>query len=334
MAGTVGRVGSATAGRVGALALALAAVLTFMIDVADARVGRGGSFGSRGTRTYTAPPTTQTAPTPAKPMERSMTQPGAAQPAGRAAQPATATAPAGSRFGSGFGGLLLGGLLGAGLFGLLSGAGLFGGLTGFASFLGLMLQVALIAGIAYFVLGFIRSRQQPAAAQAGAGVGGGVAARSGLSGATAGGAAASGAAASLLIGSADYDAFERLLGEIQTAYSREDVDALGELTTPEMLSYFSRDLADYARKGVRNEVSDVKLLQGDLAEAWRESGSDYASVAMRFALRDALVERATGRVISGNDLEEATEVWTFRRDQNQSPDGWQQGWQLSAIQQV
>jgi predicted lipid-binding transport protein (Tim44 family) len=332
MAGTMRRVGSATVGRVGALALALAAILAFMVDVADARVGRGGSFGSRGTRTYTPPPTTQTAPTPAKPMERSMTQPGTTQPAAGTTKPATATAPATSRFGSGFGGLLLGGLLGAGLFGLLSGAGLFGGLTGFASFLGLMLQVALLAGVAYLVMGFIRSRQQPAMAQAGAGAGGGPAARSALNGAPSG--AAAGAAAAPLIGSADYDAFERLLGEIQTAYSREDVDALGEMTTPEMLSYFSRDLADYARKGVRNEVSDVKLLQGDLAEAWREAGSEYATVAMRFSLRDALVERATGRTVSGNELEEVAEVWTFRRDHNQPAEGWQQGWQLSAIQQV
>jgi predicted lipid-binding transport protein (Tim44 family) len=256
-------------------------------------------------------------------MERSMTQPGVAQPATSAAKPAA------SRFGSGFGGLLLGGLLGAGLFGLLSGAGLFGGLTGFASFLGLILQVALIAGVAYLVMGFIRSRQQPAMAHAGHGSG--PAARSALNG-TVGGAAA-GATAPLQIGSADFDAFERLLGEIQTAYSREDEEALGELTTPEMLSYFSRDLADYARKGVRNEVSDVKLLQGDLAEAWQEGGSDYATVAMRFALRDALVERATGRTLSGNDLEEATEVWTFRRDHNRPAEG-RQGWQLSAIQQV
>src|SRR5262249_45963399 len=128
-------------GRAGALTLAVAAVLTFMVQVADARVGRGGSFGSRGPRTYTAPPSTQTAPT-AKPVEKSITQPGAAT------QPA-AGAPAASRFGSGFGGMLLGGLLGAGLFGLLSGAGLFGGLTGFASFLGLLLQAALIAGVVY-----------------------------------------------------------------------------------------------------------------------------------------------------------------------------------------
>ena len=310
MAGTTGRtgarVGSATIARAGVLALALAAILAFTIDAADARVGRGGSFGSRGTQTYTAPPTTQTAPTTAKPVERSMTQPGAAR-------PATANAPTGSRFGSGFGGLLLGGLLGAGLFGLLSGAGLFGGLTGFASFLGLMLQVALIAGVAYLVMGFIRSRQQPAMARAG--TGSGHAAPSTLNGSL--GGATAGAAAPLQIGSADYDAFERLLGEIQTAYSREDADALGEMTTPEMLSYFSRDLADYARKGVRNEVTDVKLLQGDLAEAWREGGSDYATVAMRFSLRDALVERATGRAVSGNEPEEVTEVWTFRRDRDQ-----------------
>ena len=61
---------------------------------------------------------------------------------------AAAATPAGSRFGSGFGGMLMGGLLGAGLFGLLSGSGLFGGLSGLAGMLGLMLQIALIGGIA------------------------------------------------------------------------------------------------------------------------------------------------------------------------------------------
>jgi predicted lipid-binding transport protein (Tim44 family) len=304
-----------------------------MIDAADARVGRGGSFGSRGTRTYTAPPTTQTAPTTANPVERSITQPGtAAQPG--AGVPKAATAPAGSRFGNGFGGLLLAGLLGAGLFGLLTGAGLFGGLTGLASFLGLLLQAALIAGVIYLIVGYFRSRQQPALARASTGAGGSTPAYRDGYGASPGGLGAAAAAPALLIGSADYDAFERLLGEIQSAYSREDVNALGELTTPEVLSYFARDLADYERKGVRNQVTDVKLLQGDLAEAWRETGSDYATVAMRFSLRDALIERTTGRVVTGDAPHEVTEVWTFRRDHNQPAEGWQQGWQLSAIQQA
>ena len=72
-----------------AAALALAPVL------ADARPGGGGSSGSRGSRTYSAPPTTSTAPGQARQMDRTMTEPsrggadGAAGPASshRPAQP-------------------------------------------------------------------------------------------------------------------------------------------------------------------------------------------------------------------------------------------------------
>ena len=53
----------------GALA---AAFVMIAADVADARSRI--SAGSRGTRTYSAPPSTTTAPT-ARPMERTMTQP-------------------------------------------------------------------------------------------------------------------------------------------------------------------------------------------------------------------------------------------------------------------
>jgi len=72
----------------------------------------------------------------------------------------------------------------------------------------------------------------------------------------------------------------------------------------------------------------VKLLQGDLAEAWREGDKEYASVAMRYSLVDRFVDRATGRVAEGNESpQEATEVWTFTR----APGG---SWLLSAIQQA
>jgi predicted lipid-binding transport protein (Tim44 family) len=79
-------------------------------------------------------------------------------------------------------------------------------------------------------------------------------------------------------------------------------------------------------------VTDVKLLQGDLSEAWRENGSDYATVAMRYSIVDAMVDRATGKVVSGDRAHssEATELWTFRRDDRARADGWQ----LSAIQQA
>lgn len=317
--------------RLGGLSLALAATLALMVSVADARVSSGGS---RGNRTFNTPPTTNTAPKPAAPLERSMTQPGAS----KVAQGPNAAAPAAapSRFGGGFGGLLMGGLLGAGLFGLLSGAGLFSGLTGLASFLGLLLQVALIAGIAYLVIGYFRNRNQPALARASHGPGAGGSLRDTLNsyrqgmGGMGGSAAPSGAA--LAIDQADFDAFEKLLGGIQTAYAREDVDALGDMTTPEMLSYFAKDLADEKREGVRWEVSNVKLLQGDLSESWQEPGTDYATVAMRFSLNEVKLDRTSGRVVSGdrNTPEEATEIWTFRRDHRTLAEGWK----LSAIQQA
>jgi predicted lipid-binding transport protein (Tim44 family) len=93
-----------------------------------------------------------------------------------------------------------------------------------------------------------------------------------------------------------------------------------------MLSYFSEDLAANASKGVVNRVSDVKLLQGDLAEAWREGDTDYATVAIRYSLNDQMVDRESGRVVEGGP-DEATEVWTFLRARGGH-------WLVSAIQQT
>ena len=104
------------------------------------------------------------------------------------------------------------------------------------------------------------------------------------------------------------------------------------IATPEMVSYFGDDIADMQRKGEANRVSGVKLLQGDLSEAWRENGADYATVAMRFSMVDTIVERASGRLVSGdpNGPVEATEVWTFQRPSGSGA----REWKISAIQQV
>src|SRR5437764_13525522 len=107
----------------------LLAALAFVAADANARAGGGSSFGSRGTRTYSPPAATQTAPNAAAPLERSMTQ-----------RAPSASPAAGGWFGRpGLFGGLAAGFLGAGLLGLLFGHGLFGGLGGFASILGLLL---------------------------------------------------------------------------------------------------------------------------------------------------------------------------------------------------
>jgi predicted lipid-binding transport protein (Tim44 family) len=127
---------------------------------------------------------------------------------------------------------------------------------------------------------------------------------------------------------ADYDAFERTLTEVQKAYGDEDVGALRLRMTPEMLSYFSEELSANAARGVVNKISDVKLLQGDLAEAWREGDDEYATVAMRYSQVDKLIERASGKVVQGGDTpDEGVEYWTFRRAGGGA-------WMVSAIQQT
>ena len=296
------------------MAIAAIASLAMLASTADARPGGGGSFGSRGSRTYTAPPSTNTAPR-AAPMEKSMTP--------QAAKPSVA-APAGG-FASRFGGwrsILLGGLIGAGL------ASLFGFGT-LAGVLGFVLQMALIGGIVWLVVSFFRNRSgRPALATASASSGRPQQTPDYRQAASAVG----GAAPALNIGADDYDAFEKLLGEVQLAYGRNDVNALGAKVTPEMLSYFAAELDANSRKGLRNELGEPKLLQGDLAEAWSEAGAEYATVAMRYAIKDATVDAASGRIVAGSkdEPQEVTEVWTFRRPLN----GNARQWELSAIQQA
>lgn len=320
-------------------AFALAAALALAPALAHARMGGGGSSGSRGSRTFSAPPSTNTAPRSAAPIERSIAPQSAPSQNRSAFNPATTPTPAGGGlFGGGLGrgllGGLAGGLLGAGLFGLLSGHGLFGGLGGFTSIIGLLLQLALLYFVVRLAFNWFVGRRLAGAAGASrpgpatAAFGGGP----GFAFGGGGSASQQPRSAPLTLDNEDFTAFERLLGETQSAYSQEDLDRLGALTTPEMASYFAEEIATNAHKGVVNRISGVKLLQGDLSEAWREGADDYASVAMRFALTDVFVDKASGKVVSGDPAQptQSTEVWTFRRPAGAGTDAWK----LSAIQQT
>ncbi|WP_426614940.1 Tim44 domain-containing protein [Bradyrhizobium sp. McL0616] len=307
-----------------AVVLAVALPTALAISSADARVGGGFSSGSRGSRTFSAPPSTTTAPGSTSQFNRTFTQPGAGM-------NSAASAPArGGLFGRGGGflGGLAAGFLGAGLLGMLFGGGLFGGLGGLSSILGLIIQIVLVVFVVRLAMSWWHRRNAPQAAYAGADAGAGpgpqTSYRSGLGGGFGFGANN----APLEIKPADYEAFERLLGDIQAAWSNEDVAKLHTLATPEMVSYFEKDLAENRARNAVNKTSNVKLLQGDLAEAWREGETDYATVAMRFALTDKTVDRNTGAIVAGSEQPgEITEVWTFARRPGSA-------WELSAIQQT
>jgi predicted lipid-binding transport protein (Tim44 family) len=217
------------------------------------------------------------------------------------------------------------GFLGAGLIGLLLGHGLTGGLGGFASIFGLLLQIGLVVAVGYMLWSWWQRRSQPALAggpslrDAGPSRPMGLGGLAGLGGGNA-------ASPPFAPTASDFEQFERLLGEVQTAYGAEDLSQLRQRVTPEVLSYYAEELAANTSRGVLNRISDVKLLQGDLSEAWREGNAEFATVAMRYSLNDETVDRASGRVIEGGP-DEATEVWTFMRTRGGA-------WLLSAVQQV
>jgi predicted lipid-binding transport protein (Tim44 family) len=307
-------------------ATVLAVMLVLAPGLAFARAGSGGSMGSRGSFTYSAPPSTATAPGFAAPMQRSMTAP----------TPSYNTPSYGTSPSYGFGNRspfmsgLMGGLLGAGIGGLLFGGGLFHGITGFGGFLGFLFQIFLIVMIGRWLFRIFFGGQPALAGMSGlfnrtgvpgggpvpmgGGGGGGVPQRPGVT--------------PISVQPADFQAFERNLKSVQAAWSMHDLNGLRALSTPEMLSYFNEQLSDQASRGVVNTVTDVRLEQGDLSQAWGEQGREYATVAMRFSMIDVTRDR-TERVVDGSPTERqmATELWTFVR----SPGG---QWVLSAIQQT
>jgi predicted lipid-binding transport protein (Tim44 family) len=262
-------------------------------------------------------PSTSTAPYGAQPMQRSFT-PSASSPGYGYGSPAYGYGTR-SSFTSG----LVGGLAGAGLLGLLMGHGIWGGMMGFGGFLGFLLQILLLLLLVRFLVRLFRS---PSPIFAGAGPG--MFARAGPASLGQTGAGGDAAQPPIALGPPDYRAFEQLLQDIQAAWSAHDVNALGALVTPEMLSYFAEELAEQTSRGVRNEVTDVRLLQGDLAQSWTEHGRDYATVAMRFSMID-VTRDSFGRIVEGSPTERvsATELWTFVRSPGER-------WILSAIQQA
>lgn len=322
----------------------LALLLALAPGLALARPGFGGSFGSRGARTFSAPPPTAVAPFAAQPMQRSLTprsEPGFAPSPGLAPQPGFGAQPA---FGGGmsrrgmFTSGLLGGLVGAGIGGMLFGHGMFGGMDGGASFLGLLLQIGIVVLIGRWLYRRFAGGAQPAFA--GRGLGGGLGgALGGLGGMMRGnmaqarpgmpsGGQAGARGTALTVTPDDYHAFEGVLRDVQAAWSAADLAALQRLATPEMVSYFGEQLAEQASRGVRNAVTAVNLDRGDLSEAWSEGAREYATVAMRFSMLDVTLD-GSGRVVDGSATERVTvtELWTFLRSRGGR-------WLLSAIQQT
>lgn len=133
---------------------------------------------------------------------------------------------------------------------------------------------------------------------------------------------------------ADKSAFQQLLIDIQTAWSKQDLAGLRRFVTPEMLTYFSTALAEQTSQELENHVEDVVLGRAEVRESWTEDATQYATVGLNWRARDYTVSMTKqrgepGYLVEGNQETpaEMSEVWTFMRYQKGK-------WLLSAIQQV
>lgn len=299
------------------------------------RGGGSGSFGSRGSRTYDQNGT--------KPMEQSTApKPATGTPPAQAGSPAP-TAQANPSFLQRH--PLLSGIV-AGIAGSWIGHMLFGATessaktneagepidgtqqaAGGPNFTGLFLLMLLAGGTLYY---FMKVRRTPASVLSG------LSRRSAAEGsllATASPVSLRAASVDPEVTSADKAAFQQLLVEIQTAWSKQDLGGLRRFVTPEMLAYFSAALAEQTSHELDNRVEDVVLVEADVQETWMEQSVHYVTARLRWTARDYTLSMAKqrgepGYVVEGSEETpvETTEVWTFMRHENGK-------WLLSAIQQ-
>jgi predicted lipid-binding transport protein (Tim44 family) len=240
----------------------------------------------------------------------------------------------------GLGGLLIGGLIGSMLFGGL-GHGLGGGLG--------LIELLLMAGLAYFAFSWFRKRQAPApASPAGyAPAPGGYAPAPSEwrpePVARAAAVAEAPAAPSDLdqgvsyIRQMDASFDPRRFGEtatdiffkVQAAWMTRDMGSARPVLTEEMLATMQRDCDRLRSERRINRLENIAVRSVDVTEAWQERGQDFVTVGFVANLLDYTTDESGTQVLEGSRTEPVKfeEFWTFTRPVGPS------AWKLSAIQQ-
>jgi predicted lipid-binding transport protein (Tim44 family) len=198
---------------------------------------------------------------------------------------------------------------------------------GFGGGFGLM-DLLLLAGIAYLIFWFIRrnraAQEMPAAAYS-----------SGMSADAYGrGATATLDAPAPSRQQFDEGAFREMCTDrffqIQAAWMRRDGDKLRPLLTEEMQGVFAKQIEAAKAKRQINKLENITVRSVELTEAWQEQGQDYVTVRLLANLLDYTVDETTGKVVDGSDSAPVKfeEFWTWVRPVGRND------WRLSAINQA
>jgi len=306
-----------------------------------ARAGGGRSMGSRGSRSMTAP-RPYVAPRPTSPSSTANRP--ATPPPGATATPGT---PSSGGFLRSFGGGILGGLAGGFLFrSLFGGPAAQGGAGTAGGGIGLM-DIIILAGIAYLVYWYIKKKRREAEATPGyyqSGGAGEIAPQAGYGpvydqpqvSAPDGGEDLERGLANIRQFDPGFDeaGFQDMAMDtffkIQGAWANRDMGPVKIMLSNEMYRTFQQDAEQLKARKQINRLENIAVRSVDITEAWQESGSDFITVRVYANLLDYNVDETTGQVVEGSktDPVKFEEYWTFTRPVGNNP------WQLSGINQA
>jgi predicted lipid-binding transport protein (Tim44 family) len=303
-------------------ALLFLSIFVFELDV-YARAGGGGSFGSRGSRSFSSPSRPYSNPSPSR------------QQAAPPVQPASPQQPGGGGFLRGLGGGLLGGLIGGMLFRSLGFGGLGSGFGG--SGIGIF-EILLICGIGYLIFRMVKGKRkeenlsyQTAYQQGGhqresvAAYGSSVQDREDTS------------AGISHIQQMDpqfdearfKDTAMDIFFKIQGAWMNRNLSPVNSLLTDEMRNIFNEEINTLLREKKVNRLENIAVRNVQIVEVWQETGQDFITVLLTANLLDYTTDDSTGKVVAGSNIDPVKfeEYWTFTRTVGNNP------WKLSAISQ-
>jgi predicted lipid-binding transport protein (Tim44 family) len=117
--------------------------------------------------------------------------------------------------------------------------------------------------------------------------------------------------------------------KVQGAWMHRDLSPVRELLTDNMMRILQAVVDGLRRDRQINMLESMAVRNVELAEAWQESGRDYATARIQASLLDYITEEATGIVVSGSKTTpiKFEEYWTFIRPVGNN------AWRLCAIDQ-
>src|SRR4030042_2071494 len=116
---------------------------------------------------------------------------------------------------------------------------------------------------------------------------------------------------------------------IQGAWANRDMATVRKQLTDEMFRILQADAEALKAQKKINRLENIAVRSVDITEAWQESGSDFITGRILANLLDYNVDETTGQVVEGSktDPVKFEEYWTFTRSVGNNP------WQLSAVNQ-